>query len=1163
METPYIADILIVAETVAHQQNLAKILAPNGFVVRTAGNLSEAVQCLSARKPDLILAEAKLSDFDGLIAQAQSHSETGNPLTLLLLSDGSDPRHLVKGFALGALDYLSTPFEPQEVLAWLWPHLASKILNRGYRKKPGSQNWEAQYPEPESAEILPLFVPSKFKFSLRPVPTREGSIQQFFECQLVGMAIISTDKRWLHVNDKLCEILGYSRAELAERTWREATHPDDLQSHEVQFERMSGGEIEEYALETRFIHRDGSVVLCRLYVTCVRRPDRGIDYVLAVLDDITERKQAELIVRGSTERAQRQRAAAIKLATNQAIAEGLAEQGFRLITETASTTFDVARVGIWLLSEDQSYLDCEDLYESETGLHSSGQRLYAEEYPAYFQALCEETRVYAADALSDPRSEEFAEHYLVPNGITSMLDAAIFVHGKLVGVVCLEHLGERRIWQTDEEAFVGAIAAFVAETIVNGENRHAAIALKESQERYKSLFDRSMNCVFLTDFEGHLLDANRATLDLLGISLAQALQQTLADWLEAGQLNNVWHTLSHIQIEGFERQTQEYTLHRSDGRTLYLDTLASLIFHEGEPAAVQWIARDITARKLAEQALFEEKERAQITLHSIGDAVISTDAEGRVDYLNPVAVAMTGWSLEEAKGQPLAEVFKILHEKTRAELNDSFSRCYLNGETLGLSQETLLLSREGREYLINHTASPIWSRHRQILGAVLVFRDVTNTQQLMRQLAYEASHDALTSLVNRAEFERRLEQALTRSVRSHAQHALCFMDLDHFKLVNDTSGHAAGDELLRQIKGLLDHLLAETDTLARIGGDEFGLLLEDCNLVSAQTTAKAIAEAIRDFRFIWAGRSHQIGVSIGLTSINAQVKSIAQLMMEADIACYTAKELGRNRVHTYEGGDKECGQRQGQLRGASDLKNAMERDRLRLYYQPIVSLKTPGSPVVRHEVLLRILAGDGSDPHKLMLPGFFIPAAERYGMMAAIDRWVIRRAFKEIAQNALGVEARISINLSGNSISDESLLDFIKEQFQQQAISPQRVCFEITETCAIHNLAQAARLMESLKILGCQIALDDFGSGLSSFRYLQTLPIDYLKIDGSFVANMVGNQNDYALVEAMTQLSHIMGLQAVAEYVHSEEILQKIQTLGVDYAQGYWFGRPVSHAEIR
>lgn len=694
------------------------------------------------------------------------------------------------------------------------------------------------------------------------------------------------------------------------------------------------------------------------------------------------------------------------------------------------------------------------------------------------------------------------------------------------------------------------------------ERVQAEAALREAEADYRQLVENQPDliCRFLPDTT--LTFVNAAYARFFGKAARELIGQRFIEFLSAAGQAEVRAQLAALTPASPSRQYEHQT-RRADGvARWHLWHDFALFDGRGKATHFQSVGVDISSRKQIEEALFEEKERAQVTLHSIGDAVITTDRNSIVRYLNPVAETLTGWANDEARGRPLAEVFNIVEEQSREAAPDPVARCLQQGRTVGLANHTVLISRGGREYDIDDSAAPIRGRDGQILGAVLVFHDITASRQLARQLAHDATHDALTGLVNRSEFEKRLERALSSAQHYGARHALCYLDLDQFKRVNDLAGHAAGDELLKQINSLLSGMFRERDTLARIGGDEFGLLLDNCPVDRAQVIAEAVVGAVRDYRFHWEGKTYQIGVSIGLVPLTAQATSTAELLAQADTACYMAKASGRNQVHIYQRADHESSARHGEILGAAGLRDALAQNRFRLYYQPIVALNGRDHPSPRYEVLLRV-AREQRPNHggELVLPAAFIPTAERYGLMSAIDRWVIEAAFRDYAQGAGRASARIAINLSGNSLSDQGLLDFIESQLARYGLKPAQVCFEITETAAIHNLSRAAQLMTVLKRHGCQLALDDFGSGLSSFHYLKTLPVDYLKIDGSFIKDIDDNPSDCALVAAINQMSHTLGLQTIAEYTHNRLIVERLRELGVDYAQGYFFGKPAPWGE--
>jgi diguanylate cyclase (GGDEF)-like protein/PAS domain S-box-containing protein len=561
-------------------------------------------------------------------------------------------------------------------------------------------------------------------------------------------------------------------------------------------------------------------------------------------------------------------------------------------------------------------------------------------------------------------------------------------------------------------------------------------------------------------------------------------------------------------------------------------------------------------RQRVEQALFEERERALVTLHAIGDAVIRTDPSGAIDYMNPVAEQLTGWRQREAIGLPIEQIFPVVHEHTRQPADNAVARVLIERRVINVADHTVLVSRSGEEFAVEHSAAPISGRDAECLGVVVVFRDVSEARRLAAEISYQATHDPLTGLVNRRAFESRLDAALTSARNDNKHHGLCFLDLDQFKIVNDTCGHVAGDELLKQFAGLLQVNVRESDTVGRLGGDEFGILLDGCPLDKAQIIAHTLLEAIRDFRFVWQEQTFEIGVSIGLVPITAAA-NMTQLLTQADVACYAAKDLGRNRIHVHRPEDAELARWHRELRWAADINGALEQNRFRLYCQPIKRLASANGEHEQYEILLRLVNDDGT----MVLPDDFIPAAERYNLMGAIDRWVIHNTFRFYAERH-GVLAnsdkpvRVAINLSGNSLNEDKLLHFIQQELKEFNIPPNLICFEITETAAISNLSRAAQFIREMKKLGCRFALDDFGTGVSSFAYLKNLPVDYIKIDGAFVGNIVNDRIDHAMVAAINQIGHEMGIETIAESAESNAIVDRLRSLGVDYAQGFVLGKP-------
>lgn len=559
-------------------------------------------------------------------------------------------------------------------------------------------------------------------------------------------------------------------------------------------------------------------------------------------------------------------------------------------------------------------------------------------------------------------------------------------------------------------------------------------------------------------------------------------------------------------------------------------------------------------------ALKAEKERATVTLQSIADGVITTDVVGRVEYLNPVAEQLTGWTNEEAQGRSLSEVFHVISELNRTPMPDPVQRVLnggANGVTVSLQSDAVLLSKHGQEFAIEETAAPIRDAAGYISGVVLAFHDVSRSRQIAAQLSYQATHDDLTGLVNRREFENRLQQAVKSAANNGRQHAFIYMDLDQFKVVNDTCGHVAGDELLRTLAGLLQGRLRSGDTLARFGGDEFGVLLENCPPEPAARIAETLRETVSDFRFVWQDTTFTVSLSLGVINFGNSDMTASDILSAADTACYIAKENGRNRVHVGHREDHDITIRQGEMHWVTRLQQALQDNRLRLYCQKIVPLDGSAINAGTHfELLLRLRDEEG----KLVPPGAFMPAAERFGLMPAIDRWVISTAFANFHQLSPDPAEQLemcAINLSGASVSDPEFLSFILRELTRHSIPTDKVCFEITETVAIGNLTQAITLINELRAVGCKFALDDFGSGMSSFAYLKHLPVDYLKIDGSFVKDMLTDAADAAMVEAINHIGHTMGLRTIAEFVENADILARLSALKVDFAQGYGIGKPV------
>lgn len=686
------------------------------------------------------------------------------------------------------------------------------------------------------------------------------------------------------------------------------------------------------------------------------------------------------------------------------------------------------------------------------------------------------------------------------------------------------------------------------------ERRMAEDALRASEARYRRLFENVVEGVYSSTKDSKFISVNPALARMAGLQSPGELLAMSPQSLYA-LASDRERIIATLERDG-EVRNAEFQLRRTDGALLTVIENARVVRDEaGAVVGYEGTISDITERKRAEIAVLEEKEKAQVTLQSIGDGVITTDAQGRVEYLNTIAEELTGWTLAEATGKLLDEVFKVLNEATREPVANPAWGCLREGRVVTIADHTVLVNRRNQEIAIQESAAPIRDRAGAIIGAVMVFHDVSRERRLRRALAYQASHDALTGLINRREFESRLNQALlTARSGDDVCHVLLYLDLDQFKVVNDTCGHQAGDRLLKQVTGLLQTRLRTSDTIARLGGDEFGILLQDCTAERAARIADSLRQAIRDFRFVWQDGALNVGVSIGIVEINRDSESIANTMSAADVACYAAKDSGRNRVHMYQHG--VAPERHREMQWVSRLTRACEENRLELCYQPIVAIGATNDTRGHYELLLRMRSENGA----LILPAEFIPAAERYNIMPTIDRWVVRQALGTLAhyREDGGHPYTLSINLSGTSLNEDRFLEFLINELQAHDLSPDSVCFEITETAAISNLANVVHFMRELRSRGCLFSLDDFGSGLSSFMYLKNLPVDFLKIDGQFIQNVTTDHVDRSMVVAINQIGRAMGIKTIAERVESKAVLDCLANIGIEYAQGIYIAQPES-----
>ncbi len=662
-------------------------------------------------------------------------------------------------------------------------------------------------------------------------------------------------------------------------------------------------------------------------------------------------------------------------------------------------------------------------------------------------------------------------------------------------------------------------------------------------------------------------DAQGCKLADLFVDLSKSnLNRAINNALGKKQASVISHSLNRYPLPLYKTKGNQIDQHiivkplsdpgLGDLCTVQVFDISSAVSREKQLLSQAQVLEDLASR------LVHEKEKAQVTLQSIADAVITTDETGVINSMNVVAEKLTGWPANIAIGRPVSQIFCVVQEEKQTAVTNPVTVCLTKRIIVTNDKDLVLVDHEGNKRAITESTAPIIGANDELLGAVLVFRDVTHARELTAKLNWQAKHDSLTGLMNRSEFETQLHKLLTSKRSSDTIQTFLYLDLDQFKVVNDTCGHSAGDELLRQLSAMLQEGLRDEDFIVRLGGDEFGVLLKNCDKNDGLRIANDIRRKIESFRFAWGDRIFAIGASIGLVDIEGKNLKVEDILSAADSACYVAKDLGRNRVHVHHVDKENASEHQLEMQWASRIQSALDENRFCLYYQKISPVQGSAYKIDHYEVLVRMTGKDGS----IIPPGAFIPAAERFNLMANIDRWVIRHIFESLGEvmkifrNQLPV---FCINLSGTSLNSESFLDDVLKLLSESQFPAEKVCFEITETSAIANLNNAIHFIEQFKAKGCTFALDDFGSGLSSFAYLKSLPVDFLKIDGHFVKDIAEDPIDRAFVESINQIGHVMGLTTIAEFVENDAILKTLEDIGVDYAQGYGVHVPAPLADLK
>jgi diguanylate cyclase (GGDEF)-like protein/PAS domain S-box-containing protein len=675
----------------------------------------------------------------------------------------------------------------------------------------------------------------------------------------------------------------------------------------------------------------------------------------------------------------------------------------------------------------------------------------------------------------------------------------------------------------------------------------------QDRDRLFAEFARTLPEIVLVHDE-RILMANDSAAALVGLTPDQLEGREAADLVKPAYRALFRKTMAkRLAGESVPRRL-EIQLINGGEQGLWVEAQSSLIEYRGTQAILT-IARDVSYRKSLEVSLSRSKRQAQYTLESISEGVITTDNEGRIDYLNRAAEAMTGANREEAIGHKISELFSLIDEADRRPLGDPVERCLSMRRRVNMGRRALLVSRDGeQEHSVEITASPIRGPGNAISGTVVVFHDVSEIRGLTQQMSYHATHDALTGLVNRREFERRLQDAMDSAHAEEAVHILFYMDLDRFKAVNDSCGHQAGDNMLREVASLIKDQVRDSDYVGRLGGDEFGTLLIGCPIDKARQIAADICNAVAEYRFVWQDKIFNIGISIGLVEISHASGNLQDVMSAADSACYVAKQRGRGQVHVYSARDEAIARERGDIQWLRQMQTALQENKFELATQPIIATASGDETGPAVEILIRLPGEHGRSSNSAE----FLRPAERYQLMPQIDRWVVNATLSAIAAGEIKLPGKrnCSINLSGQTLSDEGFLGFVVEALDHSGVPPSAICFEVTENAISANVQHSQRFIEVLHGIGCEFALDDFGNGLGAFSSLKHLPVDYLKIDGAYTHNVTDDQINQEMVSAMIKLARTMEFRVIAEQVERQEDFDWLRDSGVDFMQGNFIEAP-------
>jgi diguanylate cyclase (GGDEF)-like protein/PAS domain S-box-containing protein len=965
-----------------------------------------------------------------------------------------------------------------------------------------------------------------------------------------GITLIDRKGYFFQTNETMSAITGYPEHDLTSLSLFDLMPVDEVECCRQEFNRLVSGEVAEMKSEKRLVTSTGTTIWVELHASTVFDEQGLFMFAVTHLIDITDR----VITSFRLERSKR--ALQVLNDCNHGFARISNETNLlQYICEVIVATgkYRMAWVGYCQFDEDKTvkpmaYAGVENGYLAHTVTWADEPRGRGPVGTCIRSLQACIARFISSDSRFGPWRSAALER-----GYQSAAALPIIIEGCVIGALVL-YAEVTDAFDTEEVMLLNDLTNNLARGIQNirvkSDHERARRDLQASEQKFRMAFNNASMGMLIVNRDGMIQEVNDAGHDMLGYTRHDLIGEPVSKIIHP---EDVVHSLEYRnklysgELEHY--RIQKRYLHKN-GHVIHAILNASIIKSQGEYTDhMVAMIEDITQRLLAEQALQESEERFRTLYDDTPSMFFTIDEQGLIQSVNEFGARELGYEVHELCRQK-AEV--LIHPEDMNLYQSHINMCLDESEHIQ-RLEFRKIKKDGTVIWVRETIRMIRKLNDERMFLV-VCEDISEIKRLSSQLSYQASHDALTGLVNRLEFERRLERVIQSPESADAEHALCFLDMDQFKVINDSCGHLAGDELLRQLSEVISASVRKRDTLARLGGDEFGILMEHCSLDKAQRVAGQILRRVEEFRFLWENKRFSLGVSIGLVPIIPGTSSVTSILKEADAACYAAKDAGRNRIHLYQPDDINLSRIRGEMQWVSIINEAVEEDHLLLYRQDIKPLFTSGPTGRHYEILLRLRAHDG----QIVQPGAFMPAAERYNLSPRIDTWVIKTCLSWLHENPRHADelTRCTINLSGLSLSHPNFVDMVLEEFQRCNVPGEKICFEITETTAIQNMSNAVKFMQLLKAIGCSFALDDFGSGVSSFAYLKQIPVDYIKIDGGFVREMTRDQVNFEMVRAINDIARVMGIQTIAEFVESEEILHLLQGLGVPFGQGYFIHEP-------